>query len=129
MRQRRTCAFSFLSLRVEPDRLRRYITRMSTLRAPLLALCLSVTPITGQAHPHVFIDTTLRAVVDEDGGAVAQGFVDVLAQLDADGVFSVENLATVEEAEAKVTAGDLDAALVIPVGFSDAVAGGSSRAS
>lgn len=67
MRQRRTCAFSFLSLRVEPDRLRRYITRMSTLRAPLLALCLSVTPITGQAHPHVFIDTTLRAVVDEDG--------------------------------------------------------------
>lgn len=68
------------------------------------------------------------AVVDEDGGVVAQGFVEVLAQLDADGVFAVETLGTMEEAEAGVSAGDFDAALVIPAGFSDAVEGGSTSA-
>lgn len=45
----------------------RYIHFMKVLRAPLLALGLAAAPITGQAHPHVFIDTTLRAVVDADG--------------------------------------------------------------
>ncbi|WP_299729984.1 DUF1007 family protein [uncultured Tateyamaria sp.] len=40
---------------------------MSNLRAPLLALCLFFVPTLGQAHPHVFIDASLRAVVDADG--------------------------------------------------------------
>ncbi len=40
---------------------------MSTLRPSLLALSLVAAPIVGQAHPHIFIDTNLRAVVDEAG--------------------------------------------------------------
>jgi ABC-2 type transport system permease protein len=73
------------------------------------------------------LDVTF-AVVDEDGGAVAQGFVGALTQLDADGVFSIETLTTAGEAETRVSAGDFDAALIIPTGFSDTVAGGASAA-
>lgn len=40
---------------------------MSLLRTSVLALGLAAAPLVGQAHPHVFIDTTLRAVVDENG--------------------------------------------------------------
>ena len=36
-------------------------------RSTVLALCLCTSPMIAQAHPHVFIDTTLRAVVDADG--------------------------------------------------------------
>lgn len=43
------------------------MNHMSNLRAPLMAICLSLAPLAGQAHPHVFIDTTLRAVVADDG--------------------------------------------------------------
>ncbi|MEO0378877.1 MAG: DUF1007 family protein [Pseudomonadota bacterium] len=36
-------------------------------RPCVLALGLTAVPVIGQAHPHVFIDTTLRAVVDDNG--------------------------------------------------------------
>mgnify|MGYP001793946735 CR=1 FL=1 len=36
-------------------------------RSTVLALCLCTSPMIAEAHPHVFIDTTLRAVVDADG--------------------------------------------------------------
>jgi ABC-2 type transport system permease protein len=64
------------------------------------------------------------AVADEDGGEVAQGFVGALTQLDADGIFSIETAADATAAEALVTNGTVDAAIVIPTGFSAAVAGG-----
>jgi len=64
------------------------------------------------------------AVADEDGGEVAQGFVGALLQLDAEGVFSIETATDAAAAEALVTEGTVDAAIVIPMGFSDAVAGG-----
>lgn len=47
--------------------MRRYITFMNAVRASLLALGLITAPGLGVAHPHIFIDTTLRAVVDADG--------------------------------------------------------------
>lgn len=40
---------------------------MLTARSFWLASCLAAFPILGNAHPHVFIDTKLRAVVDTDG--------------------------------------------------------------
>jgi ABC-2 type transport system permease protein len=64
------------------------------------------------------------AVADEDGGDVARGFVGALVQLDAEGVFSIATAADAGAAEALVTDGEVDAAIVIPDGFSAAVAGG-----
>lgn len=64
------------------------------------------------------------AVADEDGGEVAQGFVGALTQLDAEGVFSIEAADSAASAEALVTEGTVDAAIVIPAGFSAAIAGG-----
>ena len=58
---------SFVLDGVEAAEAHRYICLMSILRAPWLALCLTLIPIVGQAHPHVFIDTKLRAVVAADG--------------------------------------------------------------
>lgn len=40
---------------------------MSSLRPWLLALSFCVAPTLGQAHPHIFIETLLRPVVDENG--------------------------------------------------------------
>lgn len=40
---------------------------MKNMRSHLLAFGLVAAPLTGQAHPHIFIDTTLRAVVSADG--------------------------------------------------------------
>lgn len=40
---------------------------MSRLRPSLFAVAFGLAPLAVQAHPHVFIDTTLRAVVDADG--------------------------------------------------------------
>ncbi len=68
------------------------------------------------------------AVVDEDGGPIAVGFVDGLQQLDEDGVFSIKTLGSTAEAETAVTDGDYDAAIVIPAGFSEVVAAGGSAA-
>jgi ABC-2 type transport system permease protein len=68
------------------------------------------------------------AVADEDGGDVAQGFVAALVQLEEDGIFSIETADDADAAEALVTDGSVDAAIVIPSGFSAAVAGGQSAA-
>ncbi|MEM6373851.1 MAG: DUF1007 family protein [Pseudomonadota bacterium] len=57
----------FLFGRVEALGLHRYITLMTLRHASFLALSLAAAPLAGQAHPHVFIDATLRAVVDADG--------------------------------------------------------------
>ncbi|MEP1588727.1 MAG: DUF1007 family protein [Tateyamaria sp.] len=44
------------------------LTMLNTLLRPgLLAFGLCVAPTLGAAHPHVFIETAVRAVVDEDG--------------------------------------------------------------
>lgn len=65
------------------------------------------------------------AVVDEDGGEVAAGFVDgVIEALIDDGVLTPVEAADADDARALVTAGDIDAAWIIPSGFSDRVAVG-----
>lgn len=47
--------------------MRRYISGMIPMRPLMLALGFCAAPMAGQGHPHIFIDTTLRAVVDADG--------------------------------------------------------------
>jgi len=71
------------------------------------------------------IDVTY-AVADEDGGDIAAGFVGVLQQLDAEGTFSIELADDASSAETRVTAGQVDAAIVIPAGFTEAVSGGAT---
>jgi len=66
------------------------------------------------------------AVADEDHGDVAQGFVMALVQLDAEGIFTIETADTAAAAETLVTDGAVDAAIIIPAGFSTAVAGGGT---
>lgn len=66
------------------------------------------------------------ALVDEDGGPVSAGFVDALRDLDEQGVFSIEFVDDAADAESRVTEGELDAAIVIPDGFSTTIAGGGT---
>lgn len=68
---------------------------------------------------------TTYAVVDLDGGEVARGLVDgPLAGLEAAGVADLVTKATEADARAAVDAGDVAAAIVIPVGFTVAVQAG-----
>ncbi|MGZ8563955.1 MAG: ABC transporter permease [Candidatus Limnocylindria bacterium] len=69
--------------------------------------------------------TARYAVIDDDGGPVAAALVDgpMAALVDA-GVAELVDVATEVAAREQVEAGDLDAAIVIPEGFSDAVLGG-----
>lgn len=46
---------------------RRYMYAMSVSCSRIFALCLATLPLGAQAHPHVFIDTTVRAHVDDAG--------------------------------------------------------------
>lgn len=62
------------------------------------------------------------AVVDEDGGQVASAFVDATRDLGDD--IDVTDDLSGDEARAKVADGDLDAAFVLPPGFSDQVLAG-----
>lgn len=70
---------------------------------------------TGQIDSHY-------VVADLDGGQVAQGFVDLLDELEADGVFVIDDRVSSEEAALEaVDTGDSDAAFIVPEGFSAAV--------
>lgn len=68
-------------------------------------------------QPHV-------AVADLDQGPVAAGLVGVLRSLADDEVMVVDVVPSAEEARTAVEAGDVDAAFLIPEGFSDAVTSG-----
>jgi ABC-2 type transport system permease protein len=62
------------------------------------------------------------AVADEDGGPTARIFVEqVLRPLDAQGVFDIEETASAAEARAMAEEARVDAAFIIPSGFSQAV--------
>lgn len=67
--------------------------------------------------------TISLGVVDADGGPIAAAFVDeVLGSLEGDGgLLTTTTLASTAEAEAAVEAGEVDAAVVLPAGFSAAV--------
>ncbi len=73
----------------------------------------------GEFQPHY-------AVVDLDAGDVAAGLVGVLERLDADGVIELDRLADAAAARQAVEQGDVEAAIVIPAGFSTAVGSGRS---
>jgi len=63
------------------------------------------------------------AVADEDGGVTARAFVEqVLMPLDEQGVFSIEEVESAAEAQARAGDAEVNAAFVIPSGFSAAVA-------
>lgn len=69
------------------------------------------------------------AVADQDGGTAARAFVEeVLAPLDAQGVFEVVEEPSAVTARQMATDGKVDAAFVIPAGFSSAAEGGGSSA-
>ncbi len=64
------------------------------------------------------------AVADLDTGPVGDGLVGVLRSLAEGDVIELDEVGSVDEVEAAVEAGDLDAAFVIPAGFSQAVTSG-----
>ena len=66
------------------------------------------------------------AVADLDGGDVAAGFVQQLGILEEEGVFTLEVADSVEAAEMLVDGGSVDAAFVIPPGFTASVSGGAA---
>ena len=77
----------------------------------------------------VFPDTEelslTAAVVDEDGGALAAGFVeDVLPALVEDGLVTLVDVDDEAGVRAGLRDGTLDAAWIMPAGFSDAVTSG-----
>jgi len=66
--------------------------------------------------------TTHLGYVDQDGGPVAQAFVQqVLGSINKGGQISFRSEATVADAQSVVSNGKLDAVIVIPAGFSQAV--------
>ncbi|MFH1329124.1 MAG: ABC transporter permease [Actinomycetota bacterium] len=68
-------------------------------------------------------------VADDDGGPTARLFVDqVLAPLGERGVFAVEEVASAELVRQMAADGKVDAAFVIPAGFSAAAEGGGTTA-
>lgn len=69
------------------------------------------------------------SVTDLDGSAVTASFVDVLEQIDREGVIDIaERPSTVEAAESLAEAGTVSAAIVIEEGFGDAVESGEAAA-
>ena len=65
------------------------------------------------------------AVTDQDNGAVSGAFVDVLDQLDAEGIIEVaQRPVSVDEARQLAEAGEVAASIAIPAGFSDGVVAG-----
>jgi len=68
------------------------------------------------------------AVADLDGGEVSARFVQQLHALEDEGVLTLETADSAAAAEALVEDGSVDAAFVIPAGFSEAVAGGAKVA-
>ncbi len=66
------------------------------------------------------------AYVDLDGGELAAALDEgALGALEAQGVVVLERLATAAEAEAAVRSGEVETAIIVPEGFSAAVAAGS----
>lgn len=69
------------------------------------------------------------AVADEDGGQTSRAFVDqVLLPLGEQGVFTVREVASAQEARGLAADAEVDAAFVIPEGFSAAAQGGGNSA-
>ena len=75
--------------------------------------------------------TARYAIIDDDGGPIAAAFIDgpMAALADPEtGVAELVEVASEAEAREQVEAGELDAAVLIPEGFSDAVlAGGGAE--
>lgn len=70
---------------------------------------------TGQIESHF-------VVADLDGGAVSEGFVGVLEEIEAEGLIIIDEFAESESAAlAAVDEGDSDVAIIIPEGFSASV--------
>jgi ABC-2 type transport system permease protein len=69
------------------------------------------------------------AVLDQDGGQVARGFVDgVVPALADDGILTLAEVVDRQDAEARLAVGEIDAVWVIPSGTSDAVTSGAGAA-
>ncbi len=66
-------------------------------------------------------------VVDADGGELASMFVeDVLEPLEGEGILELRTFASEEEARESVEAGEIDAAFLVPDGFTDDLHNGDS---
>lgn len=90
-----------------------------------LVVPLALTVIFSLILPDFQAFSMTAAVVDEDGGEVAEGFVEgVVPALGDEGV--IEQVAVADAAEARrlIEDGELDAAWIIPAGFSQGVLAG-----
>ena len=65
------------------------------------------------------------AVADLDGGEVSAAFVQQLEALDAEEVLTLEEASSAADAEARAEGGSVDAAFVIPAGFTEAITTGA----
>jgi ABC-2 type transport system permease protein len=79
----------------------------------------------------IFPDTeelrVTAAVVDQDGGEVAAGFTEgLLPALVEDGVVVLEDVADEDDARGRLDTGELDAAWIIPAGFTERVRSGEA---
>jgi ABC-2 type transport system permease protein len=90
--------------------------------APLAIAVLMSFAFQGVDNLHVTI-----GVVNNDSGAIGTGFVDALHAAELRDVATVRPVATQRDAEAKLRSRDIDVALVIPAGFSDAVTSGAAN--
>lgn len=67
-------------------------------------------------------------VADEDGGQVATAFTDILDEIAADGVVTIEHFPSAAGARSAAEDGTVDAVFVIPAGFTSAIEAGAPTA-
>lgn len=107
------------------ERLRDRSAIVLAILVPLgLAFIMNLTlgPITEQAF------STEVALNDGDGGAVAQGFAELLDGIEQAGFIGVGETASEEDARARVADDDVSTAYLVPAGFSNAVSGNQPAA-
>ena len=114
-------------LRIATKDLKRSIRDRSAIALSIVAplvLAFILSSVLGNADESFSVD---YAVVDQDGGHIARGFVEeALGGMEEEGFAEIQEVDGIAEAERLIDNDDIGAAFVLPSGFTDAVQGGQA---
>ena len=115
------------ALRIATKDLKRSIRDRSAIALSIVAplvLSFILSSVLGNADESFTVN---YAVVDQDGGHIARGFVEeALGGMEEEGFADIREVDGIEEAQALVADDDVGAAFILPAGFSDAVQAGQA---
>ena len=114
-------------LRIATKDLKRSIRDRSAIALSIVAplvLAFILSSVLGNADESFSVN---YAVVDQDGGHIARGFVEeALGGMEEEGFAEIQEVDGIAEAERLIDNDDIGAAFVLPSGFTDAVQGGQA---